>query len=169
MFLLDVEHAFDGVERSRMWKNMIKEVGNYSFFHLYKKILDNLHLDVDLGFTKVKDIRSASGSPQGLKLSCFYYTIMKARVIMNVLLNLRDNRLSAVIYSDDITLICSDWKLVKKALELLDSELKVFNLKLAKAKTQFIRFGETDGLKKEWKRLGQEPIRHSEHVKVLGY
>ena len=68
---MDVSGAFDHIERSRMWKLFIKEIGNFSFLHCYKKVLDDLLLDIELGFTKVEDVKSKSGSPQGLKVSCY--------------------------------------------------------------------------------------------------
>ena len=52
-----------------MWKVFMRDVGNFAFLHTYKKLLDELLLDIDLGFTTVSDVRSRSGSPQGLKVS----------------------------------------------------------------------------------------------------
>jgi hypothetical protein len=66
---VDVSSAFDKIERSRMWKLFIKDIGNFSFLHCYKKVLDELLLDIELNFTKVTNVKSRSGSPQGLKVS----------------------------------------------------------------------------------------------------
>jgi len=55
-----------------MLRLFLKEVGNYAFLHNYKNVLDELLLEIDLTFTKVTDVKSRSGSPQGLKLSCFF-------------------------------------------------------------------------------------------------
>ena len=52
-----------------MWKLFIKDIGNFSFLHCYKKVLDELLLDIELNFTKVTNVKSRSGSPQGLKVS----------------------------------------------------------------------------------------------------
>jgi len=67
---VDVSGAFDHIERSRMWRLFIREIGNWSFLHCYKKVLDELLLDIELNFTKVTNVKSRSGSPQGLKVSC---------------------------------------------------------------------------------------------------
>jgi len=66
-----VASAFDGVDRKRMMKLMVKEVGNYAFFKLYSKVLDELTLIVDLGFD-IFETKSKVGCPQGLKMSCFF-------------------------------------------------------------------------------------------------
>jgi len=66
---VDVSSAFDKIERSRMWKLFIKDIGNFSFLHCYKKVLDELLLDIELNFTKVTNVKSRNGSPQGLKVS----------------------------------------------------------------------------------------------------
>jgi hypothetical protein len=67
----DVSQAFDGLFRERMWKVFIKDIGNYAFLHTYKRVLDELQLDIELPFTTVRNVRSKSGSPQGLRMSAF--------------------------------------------------------------------------------------------------
>ena len=49
------------------------------------------------------------------------------------------NKLFAILYSDDILLASTSEEELKKALEILDRLLAAFNLSLDHCKTQFIR------------------------------
>ena len=49
------------------------------------------------------------------------------------------NKLFAILYSDDILLASTSEEELKKALEILDRLLATFNLSLDHSKTQFIR------------------------------
>ena len=67
---VDIQGAFDHIERTRMWKLFIREIGNFAFSHCFMKVMDELLLDIELQFTKIKNVKSRSGSPQGLRSSC---------------------------------------------------------------------------------------------------
>jgi hypothetical protein len=72
-----------------MWK--------FAFLHNYKKLLDDLLLDIDIGFANVSDVRSRSGSPQGLKVSCLFYIIVKDYIIKNLLARIDKTKLFVVV------------------------------------------------------------------------
>lgn len=125
--------------RERMWKLFIHDVGNYAFLHNYKKLLDNLLLDIDIGFANVSDVRSKCGSPQGLKLSCYLYIITQDYILRNLLTRIDKSKVFVVDYSDDILLGATCPDELRKAMSILDELFAVFNLTIDHSKTQLIR------------------------------
>ena len=79
-----------------MWKLCIRDIGNYAFPHTYKKLLDNLLLDIDIGFANVTDVKSRCGSPQGLKFSCYLYIITQDYILRNLLSRIDKSKLFVV-------------------------------------------------------------------------
>jgi hypothetical protein len=66
----DLAGCFDAPVQSIMIREMFRELGNSKYLHLYKNMIENMKLNVDMKWGKVSDIKYESGAPQGLKESC---------------------------------------------------------------------------------------------------
>ena len=122
-----------------MWKLFIREIGNYAFLHCFKKVMDELLLDIELQFTKIKNVKSRSGSPQGLRSSCQQYIIVKDQVIKKVLAQVDILKIFIIVQSDDILIGATCEKELQKTITLLEKQLLMFDLHIDHSKTQFVR------------------------------
>ena len=84
MVALDLAGAFDSVKRKPLLKLLRKKWGNSPFLDLYSKVLNNLKMEISLGFKTVKGIFNKIGCPQGMKASCFSFTCALGEVMTRV-------------------------------------------------------------------------------------
>ena len=122
-----------------MWKLCIRDIGNFAFLHNQKKLLDNLLLDIDIGFANVTDVKSGCGSPQGLKFSCQLQIITQDYILRSLLERIDKSKVFVIDYSDDILLGATSPIELRKAMLILDELFAVFNLSIDHCKTQLIR------------------------------
>jgi len=73
---VDINKAFDELDRNNALNHMINKVGNYKFMYKLKEFYSRTYMNLKLDFCNFKSIRTYKGVFQGYKSSQNIFTLV---------------------------------------------------------------------------------------------
>jgi hypothetical protein len=142
---IDASKAFYKVNRTALFEKLISRT-NPQIWRILKNYYDNSSAYVELYDEKSSEFKASIGVKQGGPLSPKLFSIYLENLINelekeDLILNTDEIRTGAVLFADDIILLCKTKELLNKALAICDEYGKRFEIKYNPEKTKYMVFG----------------------------
>lgn len=172
---IDLQKAFDMVDRELLQLNLLKHGIDGNFYHALKSLYSNTESCIRIGDRYTEWFECSSGVRQGDNLSptlfaLFINDLATAIKALNKGVQIDENlNLSILLYADDIAIISPNEKNMQDMLNVVDSWCKKWRLRINPNKSKIVHFR-----KKRKKRsthtfyLGGENLTYEPFYKYLG-
>ena len=170
---IDIEKAYDRVDREILWKVLEKVGFSRKIVNIIKSMYVNTEATYILGDIETKPVCSMRGVRQGCAMSPILFALYTEELavrLRNSGLGVRIDceRLSSLLYADDITILSETCGGLEKMLEILDGYGKEFNVKFSKDKSKVLVLnGGVGDIGRTWM-IGNVEIARVSEYKYLG-
>ena len=142
---IDMQKAFDWVDRKMLFYTLLKKGLNYRLYHCVKSIYENSMASIKVNQYYTDWFYIESGVRQGDPLSptLFSLFINELVVIVNSLnlgVEIEDKNVSILAFADDIVLIAKNTEELQKILKEVENWCKKFRLLVNTDKTKIVHF-----------------------------
>ena len=147
MAFLDLEKAFDRVNRNRLWQILNWRSTHYHLIEAIKSPYKNTSVQIDTGRKILEKIYISQGVRQGCNLSPALFNIYIDNLLRNwkhkadadILLK-RNLYLNTLLFTDDQVVIQDSEDKLQKSVYVLNKMFKDYNLKISTDKTKIMAF-----------------------------
>jgi hypothetical protein len=144
MAFLDLEKAFDRVNRNRLWQILNRRGIPYHLIEVIKSLYKNTSVQIDTGRKILEKIYINQGVQQGCNLSPALFNIYIDDLLRNwkhkadTGIKLKRNiYLNTLLFADDQVVIQDSEDKLQKSVYLLNQKRKDYNLKISKKKKNY--------------------------------
>ena len=143
MAVLDIEKAFDTVNRSLLWEILNRLGCNKKIIKLIKALYKNTKTRFKINNTYTNWIRSNRGVRQGCVLSPLLFALVMEELIcrikkLNGGVTIGNKKLSLLLYADDVIIIANSKKELEEALLTAEKFGEECDLKISRKKSKII-------------------------------
>jgi hypothetical protein len=166
---LDIEKAYDRVDRLRLF-DILRKVGfSRKIVNIVKSLYENTSAKYRLGDLETEQVRSIRGVRQGCTLSPLLFGLYTEELAVRMRksglgLNVDGERLSSLLYADDIVAVSESWQELQVMLDIVNGYGRDFNVKFSgdKSKVMVVNGDELDKERK-WN-IGDVVIERKKNI-----
>ena len=170
---LDIEKAYDRVDRVILFE-ILRKVGlGMKVVNIIRSMYENTRAIYRLGDLETRLVRSVRGVRQGCTLSPTLFGLYTEELAWRIRrsglgMRVGNDRLSCLLYADDIVLISESAEELQEMLDLVAGYGRDFDVKFSSEKSKVIVInGDVDDIDRLWQ-IGNIVIERTNEYKYLG-
>ena len=170
---LDIEKAYDTVDREVLWEILHRMGLEDKVVNIVKSLYNNTSAEYSLGDIKVEEIRSRRGLRQGCTLSPLLFSLFMEEFTrrikkLNLGIRIGEELLAILLFADDIILLAETPEDLQRLLREVDRFSRDVNIKFSAEKSKVMIVNERDGEGERRWQMEEEELEVVQEYKYLG-